>query len=113
MLGSAALPDRLPEEAAKRALWFLTGLPPDAPARALPQPEYDPAQRSLAERERAEAAKPAARGEEVSARTVKRKRQRYEAGGAAAGHRGERPDVHSHDRARALADRTPPGRQAR
>ncbi|MEU8522251.1 hypothetical protein [Streptomyces sp. NBC_01216] len=60
-LGSAALLDHLPEEAAKRALWWqhhlieiLTGLPPDAPAGALPRPEYDPARRSLAERERAE-----------------------------------------------------------
>ncbi|ARP69148.1 integrase [Streptomyces pluripotens] len=90
-LGSAALLDHLPEEAAKRALWWqhhlieiLTGLPPDAPAGALPRPEYDPARRSLAERERAKAAELASRGEEVSARTVKRKRQRYEAGGVAA-----------------------------
>lgn len=40
-----------------------------------PRPEYDPACRSLTERERAEAAEPAALGEEISAQTVKRKRQ--------------------------------------
>ncbi|MFD9865036.1 integrase [Streptomyces alboflavus] len=90
-LGSAALLDHLPKEAANRALWWqhhlieiLTGLPPDAPAGALPRPEYDPARWSLAERERAKAAELAARGEDVSARTIKRKRQRYEAGGVAA-----------------------------
>ncbi|WP_374118564.1 integrase [Streptomyces sp. 8L] len=90
-LGSAALLDHLPDEVAKRALWWqrhlvevLTGLPPDAPQGALPRPEYDPARRSLAERERAKAAELVGQGEEVSARTVKRKRQRYEAGGVAA-----------------------------
>ncbi|WP_443048412.1 integrase [Streptomyces sp. NBC_00053] len=90
-LGSAALLGHLPEEVAERALWWqrhivelLTGLPPDAPAGARPRPEYDPAVRSLAERERAKAAELAAMGEEISARTVKRKRQRYEAGGVEA-----------------------------
>ncbi|WSA97944.1 integrase [Streptomyces sp. NBC_01794] len=90
-LGSAALLDHLPEKVAERALWWqrhlieiLTGLPPDAPAGAWPRPEYNPTGRSLAERERAKAAELAALGEEISARTVKRKRQRYEAGGIAA-----------------------------
>ncbi|WP_275562822.1 hypothetical protein [Streptomyces sp. 5-6(2022)] len=81
---------------ADRAPWWqrhlvelLTGLPPDAPAGMRPRSEYDPAARSLAERERAKAAELAALGEEISARTVKRKRQRYEAGGveAAVDHR--------------------------
>ncbi|WP_413105662.1 hypothetical protein [Streptomyces sp. Inha503] len=91
VLGSAALLDHLPEKAAERALWWqqhvieiLTGLPPDAPAGMRPRPEYDPGCRSLAERERAKAAELAALGEEISARTVKRKRQRYEAGGVEA-----------------------------
>ncbi|MFJ3214219.1 LexA family protein [Streptomyces flaveolus] len=90
-LGSAALLDRLPEPVAERALWWqrhlvelLTGLPPGAPAGARVKSEYDPACRSLAERERAKAAELTALGEEVTARTVERKRQQYEAGGIAA-----------------------------
>lgn len=90
-LGSAALLGHLPKEVADRALWWqrhlielLTGLPPDAPAGTRPRPEYDPAARSLAERERAKAAELASLGAEISARTVKRKRQRYEAGGVEA-----------------------------
>ncbi|MDW6064600.1 hypothetical protein SAZ11_50085 [Streptomyces sp. FXJ1.4098] len=90
-LGSAALLGHLPKEVADRALWWqrhlvelLTGLLPDAPAGTRPRPEYDPVSRSLAERERAKAAELAALGEEISARTVKRKRQRYEAGGVEA-----------------------------
>lgn len=90
-LGSAALLGHLPKEVADRALWWqrhlielLTGLPPDGPAGIQPRPEYDPAARSLAERERAKAAELTALGEEISARTVKRKRQRYEAGGVEA-----------------------------
>ncbi|MFF2861185.1 hypothetical protein ACFVSX_14950 [Streptomyces rubiginosohelvolus] len=62
-LGSAALPGHLPKEVADRALWWqrhlielLTGLSPDAPAGIRPRPEYDPAARSLAKRERAKAA---------------------------------------------------------
>ncbi|MFE7234102.1 integrase [Streptomyces sp. NPDC057596] len=90
-LGSAALLGHLPKEVAERALWWqrhlielLTGLAPDAPAGTRPRPEYDPTVRSLAERERSKAAELAARGEKISARTVKRKRQRYEAGGVEA-----------------------------
>ncbi|MFI6646840.1 hypothetical protein ACIBI8_04315 [Streptomyces sp. NPDC050529] len=90
-LGSAALLDRLPGPVAERALWWqrhlvelLTGLPPDASAGARVRSEYDPVCRSLAERERAKAAELAALGEEVTARTVKRKRLQYEAGGVAA-----------------------------
>ncbi|WP_246144331.1 hypothetical protein [Actinacidiphila oryziradicis] len=90
-LGSAALLDHLPGPVAERALWWqrhlvelLTGLPPDAPAGARLRSEYNPALHSLAERERAKAAELVALGEEVTARTVKRKRQRYEAGGIAA-----------------------------
>ncbi|OPC76775.1 integrase [Embleya scabrispora] len=91
-LGSAALLGQLPEDVAERALWWqrhlvelLTGLPPDAPEGTRPRPEYDPVgRRSLAERERAKAAELVALGEEITARTVKRKRQRYEAGGVQA-----------------------------
>lgn len=88
-LNSAALLDHLPGPVAERALWWqqhlvelLTGLPPDAPVGFRPRPEYDPARHSLAERERAKAAELAALGEEVTARTVKRKR--YESGGIVA-----------------------------
>jgi hypothetical protein len=88
---SAALPDRLPGPVAECARWWqrhlvelLTGLPPDAPAGVRPWAEYDPALRSPAEGERAKAAERAALGEQVTARTVKRRRQRYGAGGIAA-----------------------------
>jgi hypothetical protein len=90
-LGSAALLEHLPGPVAERALWWqrhlvelLTGLRPDAPAGSRPRPEYDPGGHSLAERERAKAAELTALGETISARTVKRKRQRYEAGGVQA-----------------------------
>ena len=90
-LGSSALVGHLPKEVAERALWWqrhmvevLTGLVPDAPAGVRPRPEYDPSCRSLAERERAKAVELVALGEEVSPRTVKRMRQRYESGGVEA-----------------------------
>ena len=61
---------------------MLTGVRPDAPPGARPRPAYDPATRSLAQREQAKAAELARSGRDgVSARTVKRKRQRYDARG--------------------------------
>ena len=79
----------VPEDAAQDARrWerhiveVLTGSSPDAPEAAA-RPGYDPAVYSLAQRERAKAAELAAAGEKVTARTVKRKRQRYQARGVA------------------------------
>jgi len=87
-LGSATVLEHLPGPVAERALWWqrhiveiLTGLPPDCPAGTSGKPEYDPVSRSLAERERAKAVELAAAGQPATARTVKRKRQRYESGG--------------------------------
>jgi hypothetical protein len=58
-----------------------TGLPPHAPPAATPRPEYDPARRSLAEREQAKVAELAAAGQPVGVRTLQRMRQRYRDGG--------------------------------
>jgi putative transposase len=81
----------VPREAVDEAVWWehhivelMTGTPPDAGPDALARPEYDPATRSLTQRERAKADELAAMGgENVSARTVKRKRLRYQAQGLA------------------------------
>ncbi|MGH3192381.1 MAG: Mu transposase C-terminal domain-containing protein [Streptosporangiaceae bacterium] len=54
-----------------------TGLPPDAAPGTSPRPEYDPAARSLIERERAKADELAAAGVNASLRTVQRMRRRY------------------------------------
>lgn len=54
-----------------------TGLPPDAAPDTRPRPEYDPATRTLAQRDAAKAAELAAAGRKVSARTVERMRARY------------------------------------
>ena len=71
--------DSLPEDvlaAAKQWQRHLveveTGLPPDAPDGAVPRPEYDPATRTLAERQRAKAAELG-----VSFRTIEGRRARY------------------------------------
>ncbi|MGW6390590.1 AAA family ATPase [Streptomyces sp. NPDC055103] len=78
-------------DAAERARWWfphivevLTGLPPGSPPGARPRPEFDPARRTLGEREEAkseELRRAGLRG--TSARTVRRKRQRYEEEGPA------------------------------
>lgn len=80
----------LREDVAKDALrWerhiveVFTGVDPDAEQGTEPRPQYDPAVYSLAQREEAKAAELAAAGEQVTARTVKRKRQRYETQGLA------------------------------
>jgi len=80
--------DRLPEPVVQQALWWerhvlevLHGLPPDAPADAVARPEYDPKHQSLTRREQAKAAELTAAGYQVTASTVKRRRQRYEAHG--------------------------------
>jgi hypothetical protein len=74
-------------EALERARWWerhivevITGLPPGADDHARPRPEFNPAVHSLVEREAAKAAELAK--EDVSgasARTVRRRRQRYQA----------------------------------
>ncbi|MFE7606999.1 AAA family ATPase [Streptomyces celluloflavus] len=76
-------------DAAVRARWWLahivevlTGLPPDAPSDARPRLGFDPVRTTLAEREAAKAGELTAQGVVgASARTVRRKRQRYEAEG--------------------------------
>nr|WP_242666495.1 MULTISPECIES: Mu transposase C-terminal domain-containing protein [Parafrankia] len=80
--------DGLPAEAVERALWWerhvvevLDGRPPDSPPEAAPRPEFDPGRWSLTRREQAKAAELAAAGHRVSAATVKRRRQRYQARG--------------------------------
>ncbi|MFE7272515.1 Mu transposase C-terminal domain-containing protein [Streptomyces sp. NPDC057623] len=83
--------DHVPEEQAKDALrWhrhmveLRTGLPPDAPQGALPRPEYDPAMRTLAEREAAKAAELSVEfGRPVSAHTVRWRRRRHQERGIA------------------------------
>lgn len=84
--------DELPSgDALVRARWWqrqvvevLTGLAPDAPPGTQPRPAFDPAHRSLAEREEAKARELAQSGVRgASARTVRRKRQRYQAWGLA------------------------------
>jgi hypothetical protein len=61
----------------------LTGADLDAEPGTEPRPQYDPKVYSLAQREEANAAELADAGEQVTARTVKRKRQRYETQGLA------------------------------
>ena len=55
-----SLPERRcwtrPREWERHVVEVETGLPPDAPAGAAPRPDYDPATRTLAERDRAKAA---------------------------------------------------------
>ncbi|MER6268152.1 AAA family ATPase [Streptomyces sp900105755] len=77
--------------ALERARWWqahivevVTGLPPDARPGAQPRPDFDPDRHSLAAREAAKARELAESGVgEASARTVRRKRQRYQALGLA------------------------------
>ncbi|MGW5848529.1 hypothetical protein ACWFQ8_11355 [Streptomyces sp. NPDC055254] len=83
-LTSQGLLEGLPKEAAEAACrWerhlieVETGLVPDAPAGAVPRPEYDPASRSLAAREKAKTAELKAAGVRAGLRTVQRMRRRY------------------------------------
>lgn len=81
----------VPARAAEDAAWWqrhltevLTGLPPDAASGASPRPQYDPAARTLAQREMAKAAElTKLTGSRVSVHTVNRKRRRYQARGIA------------------------------
>jgi len=80
----------VPLEVIEEAQWWerhvvevITGRPPEAEAGAQPRLGYDPAMRSLVQREQAKAAELAAQGRGVSIRTLQRRRQRYEAQGLA------------------------------
>jgi len=87
----AGLLNGIPARAVEEAAWWqrhlaevLTGLPPGAAAGARPRPEYDPAVRTLAERDAAKAAElTGLTGTRVSVHTVNRKRRRYQARGIA------------------------------
>jgi hypothetical protein len=87
----AGLLNGLPEQTVEAAQWWerhvvevLTGLPSDAPSGTQPRPEFDPATRTLAQREQAKAKELAGLGHQgIGARTVKRKRLRYQAQGLA------------------------------
>ncbi|MFI8984643.1 Mu transposase C-terminal domain-containing protein [Streptomyces antimycoticus] len=82
-----ALP--MSEEVLDQARWWerhitevISGLPLGSAPDAMPRSEYDPAIRSLSEREAAKAAELTAAGMSgASARTVRRRRQRYQAEG--------------------------------
>jgi hypothetical protein len=87
-LTSAALLDGVPAEAARQALWWerhlvevLTGLPPEQERGTRAKPQYDPAVRSLRQREIAKVTELAGAGRPVALRTLQRARQRYEAKG--------------------------------
>ncbi len=93
-VAAPALPPGLlhavPQEAIEEAQWWeshilevITGRPLNAEAGARPRLGYDPAMRSLVQREQAKATELAAQGREVSIRTLKRKRHRYETQGLA------------------------------
>ena len=80
--------DQLPPEVFATARWWerhllevVTGLAPDAPAGTRPRPAYDPAQRSLRQRELAKHDELRAEGHRVGISTVQRLRYRYERDG--------------------------------
>ena len=80
--------DRLPAETAETARWWerhlievITGVPPGSPPGTRPRPEYDPARRSLRQRELAKHAELTLAGHQVGLSTVKRLRARYERDG--------------------------------
>jgi len=77
--------ERLPTEIRIKAEWWeqhvvevLTGVPPGARAHSTPRAEYDPARRSLRQRELAKHAALTAAGHQVGLSTLKRLRRRYE-----------------------------------
>jgi putative transposase len=80
--------ERLPAEVLATAQWWerhlvevLTGVPPDAPPGAAPRPEYDPARRSLRQRELAKHVELTSVGHRVAVSTLQRLRHRYELDG--------------------------------
>jgi putative transposase len=87
----AGLLSGLPKRTVEAAQWWerhivevLTGRPPDALSDARPRPQFDPETRSLPQREQAKADELASLGHhQGGARTIKRKRLRYQAQGLA------------------------------
>lgn len=84
-LWSAAVLDGIPDEVARRAQWWerhvvevLTGRPPGIEPGWAPRPQFDPATRSLRQREIAKLAELHAAGEEMTLLTLQRQRRRYE-----------------------------------
>jgi transposase InsO family protein len=87
----AAVPgglEGLPGGAVEQARWWeahiaevVYGVPPDVPPGTRPRAGFDPAVTTMTGRERAKAAELAAAGHPVTAAMVKRRRQRWEAGG--------------------------------
>lgn len=81
----------LPAEAVEEVLWWerhlvevLTGIRPDTEPGTAARPQFDPVTRTLAQRDQAKAAELTDEtGRSVSARTVRRRRQRYQKGGVA------------------------------
>ena len=78
----------LPVEVVERARWWerhivevLTGLPSQPESGAAPKPAYDPATRSLRQRELAKVAELTQQGHPVGLSTVKRLRRRYQTQG--------------------------------
>ncbi|MEV8638351.1 Mu transposase C-terminal domain-containing protein [Streptosporangium sp. NPDC051023] len=90
-LNTARVLEGMSAETAETALWWerhlievINGTRPDASSDAPPRPQYDPACRSLAEREQAKADELARLGHAgVSLHTIRRKRLRYQARGLA------------------------------
>ena len=83
-LCSASMLEGVPDEVAERARWWerhvvevLTGRPPGA-SGSVPRPEFDPALRSLRQREIAKHAELQAAGHEMTLITLQRQRRRYE-----------------------------------
>jgi hypothetical protein len=80
--------ERLPAETVEQARWWerhlmevITGVPPDSPPGTVPRPAYDPARRSLRQRELAKHEELALAGHRVGLSTLKRLRARYERDG--------------------------------
>jgi hypothetical protein len=80
--------ERLPAETVEAARWWerhlievITGVPPDSPPGTRPRPAYDPARRSLRQRELAKHDELALAGHRVGLSTLKRLRARYERDG--------------------------------
>ena len=77
--------DRLPAGTAERGRWWerhlievITGVPPDCAPGTRPRPGYDPAVRSLRQRELAKHEELTAAGHQIGLSTLKRQRARYE-----------------------------------
>ena len=80
--------DDVPEQAADQARWWerhvvevLTGLPPDSMPGQQMQPEYDPRQRSMRQRELSKLAELREQGHEVGMTTLRRQRRNYQRDG--------------------------------